>query len=708
MKTPGLLISVNILLATLVAFLTIFQGEISDETIIQVLGRFHPVVLHLPIGFTAFLILYSLFGKKLDHLQIESAMLQWTIFTALVSAAFGVVLSVESETMSTDVLYHRNLALVYCAALIGLYFIYKTTVKSGQRLWYNLGLAITSIFLIIASHKGASITHGEDFLTSPIQKKQTKEINELFTEGIIPILESKCISCHKPSRSKGELILTSYEDIMNGGENGQIVMPSQPDGSEMISRLKLPLEHDDHMPPEDKTQLTETEIKVLEEWIALGAPEELPIVEIESGHPILTTIDELQEHSTSDSYDFKPAKKTLIEKLNTPFRSVTPVYPGSPALEASIFVASTYTPDLLKDLTAVKQQLVSLNLSNLPVSDDDFGIISEFVNLEELIANGTQVTGAGIEKVLQNTQLKSLAMASTAITIQDLMSLANHPSLQSIYAWNTNITEKDCDEFERNASGCKIILGYSSDSEPPISLTPPILENGGSVFGQTDKIQLTSSFPGVNIHYTLDGSEPDSTSALYEEPLEFSRFLEVKARSYKSNWKASSVASYSVYKEGVLPRTVTLQIEPNQRYRADGAATLKNNTRGDIINFAAEWLGYRESEFDALFDFGVSPPSFTQCVFGYGENISSYIMPPVTVKIYGGNSPANLELVASINPIQPDGYRSPSEKSILFDLPGTQFRFYRFVAKPVSYLPRWHNGHKDKGWVFVDEVLFYE
>ena len=79
--------------------------------------------------------------------------------------------------------------------------------------------------------------------------------------------------------------------------------------------------------------------------------------------------------------------------MNTPFCTVSPIAVNSPALSARIFIRANYEQRFLTDLLQIKDQLVALDLSNLPIGDDDMQIINQFSNLEELNLNGTEVTG---------------------------------------------------------------------------------------------------------------------------------------------------------------------------------------------------------------------------------------------------------------------------------------------------------------------------
>ncbi len=90
-----------------------------------------------------------------------------------------------------------------------------------------------------------------------------------FAKQVQPLLESKCVSCHNPDKTKGDLLLHTAEGVMKGGEAGAAVVAGQADKSPLYTRVVLPEDHDDHMPP--KGSLTPQESEVLKRWIAEGA-----------------------------------------------------------------------------------------------------------------------------------------------------------------------------------------------------------------------------------------------------------------------------------------------------------------------------------------------------------------------------------------------------------------------------------------------------
>ena len=59
--------------------------------------------------------------------------------------------------------------------------------------------------------------------------------------------------------------------LMKGGKDGKVIMPGNAAQSEMIKRLLLPVDNEDHMPPKEKSQPSENQIALLQWWISQGA-----------------------------------------------------------------------------------------------------------------------------------------------------------------------------------------------------------------------------------------------------------------------------------------------------------------------------------------------------------------------------------------------------------------------------------------------------
>ncbi len=97
-----------------------------------------------------------------------------------------------------------------------------------------------------------------------------------YIASIAPIFENRCVVCHDANKQKGKLRLDSYDWIMRGGEDGLVIKPGDPKGSELYRRITLPLDDDDFMPSDGKPPLDRRDVMLIEHWIATGATAMIP------------------------------------------------------------------------------------------------------------------------------------------------------------------------------------------------------------------------------------------------------------------------------------------------------------------------------------------------------------------------------------------------------------------------------------------------
>ncbi|HLJ11286.1 MAG TPA: DUF1549 domain-containing protein, partial [Planctomycetaceae bacterium] len=92
-----------------------------------------------------------------------------------------------------------------------------------------------------------------------------------FEQKIRPLLIERCYPCHSEAKKiKGGLALDTRAGWIKGGESGPAIVPGKPDESRLIKAVRY-ADPDLQMPPGGK--LAEAEIKLLEEWVSLGAPD---------------------------------------------------------------------------------------------------------------------------------------------------------------------------------------------------------------------------------------------------------------------------------------------------------------------------------------------------------------------------------------------------------------------------------------------------
>lgn len=108
-------------------------------------------------------------------------------------------------------------------------------------------------------------------LGSAYSAQLTPAERKFFESNVRPLLLKHCHECHSAEHKiKGGLRLDNREAWLVGGDSGTVIIPRKPDESLLIESVHY--ENSDlQMPP--KYKLDEGDILILEQWIALGAPD---------------------------------------------------------------------------------------------------------------------------------------------------------------------------------------------------------------------------------------------------------------------------------------------------------------------------------------------------------------------------------------------------------------------------------------------------
>ena len=94
-----------------------------------------------------------------------------------------------------------------------------------------------------------------------------------FAEDVLPLLQFRCSSCHQPGGEgyeKSGLDLTSYAGVMKGTKFGPMVIPGDPEASNLMRLLDWRASAEIRM-PHGKKQLSICDRDTIRTWIFDGA-----------------------------------------------------------------------------------------------------------------------------------------------------------------------------------------------------------------------------------------------------------------------------------------------------------------------------------------------------------------------------------------------------------------------------------------------------
>ncbi len=189
-----------------------------DDFLILI-GRFHPLIVHLPIGFIVLGILIELNKKKFGW---SNEALKFIFFWASLTGFFSIIsgfFQYQNGGYLWDTIQNHFISGVLTTILSFSFYLKLIEYSIFKSIPRKLLTIANSIILVLTGHLGGNITHGEEHLFEPINNlvgineeetltvKYYEDFEEkpLFSSLIRPIIDEKCVKCHNSKKSNGKL-----------------------------------------------------------------------------------------------------------------------------------------------------------------------------------------------------------------------------------------------------------------------------------------------------------------------------------------------------------------------------------------------------------------------------------------------------------------------------------------------------------------------
>jgi len=437
---------------------------------LEFFGRFHPVLVHLPIGILliACLFLLLILLPRFANLRPAiTALLFLGMIGAVGSCITGYFLANSGDYEGKLVSNHQWMGIGVAALSVLLLFIHKYA-KTDSRIPTVIAVLLL-VLVSVTGHLGGSLTHGSDYLTAPLKEGGGKagaaippipNIQEalVYQDAIQPLLKNRCYSCHGSEKQKGKLRLDLEAYILKGGEEGNTLVKGKADESELIRRLLLPGSNDKHMPPKEKPQLSQDEIALLHWWINNGAAFNEKVKGLKQPDNIKAVLAALEKGTAGTiankladipEKEVDPANEKYIKSLSSAGVMIVPVAQNSNYLTVNFINARSTADSVMHALKSVKDQLAWLKLEHKSVDDQTLKSIKDCRNLIRLSLNYTRVTDKGLENLKNMDQLQSLSLVGTKVTVKGLGQLSKLKGLKSLYLYQTNIQRTDWNALKK-------------------------------------------------------------------------------------------------------------------------------------------------------------------------------------------------------------------------------------------------------------------
>ncbi len=484
------------------------DAEKMSDTI-RFLGHFHPVLLHLPIGVFILILLQEMgviFGRRFHGKVADTTMfpLFFGAGSAILAVIAGFLLYHSGEEFAGNPLAERHLwgGLAFAVAAVATFVLKAWSVNRLVNAAFYRALLFASVGVMgFASHDGASLTHGSDYLTEyapnpvrsvlGIEKKKEKprktdlaagarvtgEKAVVYADIVAPILENRCVQCHKEGKAKGKFRLDTYELLVKGSSDGPGVVPGNVADSQIVVRMELPKDDDARMPPKGKPDIEDPELAVVKWWIENGADPKKTLGDFQVPATIQEAIAKLESAGSAASVEGETAAhgtpeatgETLPDDaLKAAVAGISKEYPGALIFESQKSALLAFSAVSLREklddaaftkLKTVSSQFVTVDLSSTSITDAGVAQLAASKNLRMIRLAETGVTDASIETLLKLPALESINLYGTKVTDAGVAKLAALPKLKRLYLWKTGVTPAGIDALKAKLPACEIITG---------------------------------------------------------------------------------------------------------------------------------------------------------------------------------------------------------------------------------------------------------
>ena len=435
----------TILLSVMLLLLPVFfhlDGK-QHENWQQFLGRFHPLAVHLPIGFLVLLPVLEVVGRRRVALREAAGFVLLMAFLgSLAALTLGYLLAWGSGAQGATVVHHMwaGIALTIGVLLCGQARV-AWVAGDSQRIYPALLTAVL-LLLVYTAHQGGSLTYGGNYLTQylpvPLQRfamlgGTRANDGSFYAKRISPVFEANCVSCHGESKVQGGLRLDSFAELMKGGKDGAVIVAGKPADSILLQRVTLPTDNKLFMPAEGHPPLSAEEIHWIKAWIEQGAsptaasmpgiafaeaPKDPPIVPVGDYSGLMEEIHRMQAGQGAKlvTVSSKPSDGLVLQTVDA---------------------ASSFGDAQLAQFEKFAPYIVEVELGRTAVTDASLDTLAKFPNLRAIHLEGTAVTGAGIAKLAGLQHLTYINLSGTKVTKENAAQLSMLKNLRHTYLFNT-------------------------------------------------------------------------------------------------------------------------------------------------------------------------------------------------------------------------------------------------------------------------------
>lgn len=236
-------------------------------------------------------------------------------------------------------------------------------------------------------------------------------------------------------------------------------------------------------------------------------------------------------------------------------------------------------------------------------------------------------------------------------------------------------------------------------------VTIPHFLNSSTTFKGSKLILFQKVDDNIQIHYTVDKSNPNVNSPVYKMPFEITKTTTIKAIAINKNGIKSGITQTTFHK---LDPNISIDIknEYASQYSAGGDNALIDHIRGGNNYRNGLWQGYYHVPLEAIINLGKST-KIKSLSIGFLQDQNSWIFMPESVDFYSSTTGKNYKKIGTVENQVSQKEENPISKDFKVTT-NINAKYIKVVAHNPGLCPEWHKGVGNKSWIFADEIIINE
>ncbi len=215
------------------------------------------------------------------------------------------------------------------------------------------------------------------------------------------------------------------------------------------------------------------------------------------------------------------------------------------------------------------------------------------------------------------------------------------------------------------------------------------------------KVALSTIDKG-DIYYTLDGTDPTTSSTLYTDTIKIKEACTLKAASIRPSG-SSRIFQEEIKLHKACFKPITMLQPINTQYAFNGGGTLLDGLKGDFNYRNGRWIAFYRNDMEAVIDLK-QPTEFSSVAISTLVEKGDWVFDARRFVVSISEDGQNFtEVAAEDYPAMTlDNPNQIYEHALTF-APVTA-QYIKVYLQPEHSLPEWHGGKGHPGFVFLDEI----